>query len=264
MQAKNVLYATVGAPVVAVRKVGEGVTVLRTKISEGTSGYGQAAEKTIDSWAVEGEKVVARITDGKVVDEITAKVDLDQAKEQVSKLRDQLEDMLATWRSSFRPEKAESPAVKVGHSPRCQGPCRQEAGLQDRHQGFCCQDRQVNGCEDELCEDRVGQGRQGFLSSLLLTQRRGPLRGPFSVNGERLTDSAHREGFKSLAASIQPSTMASVGRRRTTLDWPLRPMILARSAVGLRRRRSRNVSTPAATRSSAYSAPTPLTRSRSE
>jgi hypothetical protein len=122
MEAKSVLYATVGAPVVAARKVGEGVTVLRTKISEGTSGYGQAAEKAIDSWAVEGEKVVARITDGKVVDEITAKVDLDQAKEQVSKLRDQLEDMLATWRSSFRPEKAESPAVKEATAPAAKAP----------------------------------------------------------------------------------------------------------------------------------------------
>ena len=113
MQAKNVLYATVGAPVVAARKVGEGVTTLRTKISEGTSGYGQAAEKAIDSWAVEGEKVVARFTDGKVVEDISAKVDLDQAKEQVSKLRDQLEDMLATWRSSFRPEKAEIEVTEV-------------------------------------------------------------------------------------------------------------------------------------------------------
>jgi hypothetical protein len=122
MQAKNVLYATVGAPVVAARKVGEGVTVLRTKISEGTSGYGEAAEKAIDSWAVEGEKVVARITDGKVVDEITAKVDLDQAKEQVSKLRDQLEDMLATWRSSFRPEKAETPAVTEPSAPAAKAP----------------------------------------------------------------------------------------------------------------------------------------------
>jgi len=122
MQAKNVLYATVGAPVVAARKVGEGVTVLRTKISEGTSGYGQAAEKAIDSWAVEGEKVVARITDGKVVDEITAKVDLDQAKEQVSKLRDQLEDMLATWRSSFRPEKAETPTVNEATAPAAKAP----------------------------------------------------------------------------------------------------------------------------------------------
>jgi hypothetical protein len=116
------LYATVGAPVVAARKVGEGVTVLRTKISEGTSGYGEAAEKAIDSWAVEGEKVVARITDGKVVDEITAKVDLDQAKEQVSKLRDQLEDMLATWRSSFRPEKAETPAVTEPSAPAAKAP----------------------------------------------------------------------------------------------------------------------------------------------
>jgi hypothetical protein len=122
MQAKNVLYATVGAPVVAARKVGEGVTVLRTKISEGTSGYGEAAEKAFDSWAVEGEKVVARITDGKVVDEITAKVDLDQAKEQVSKLRDQLEDMLATWRSSFRPEKAETPAVTEPVAPAAKAP----------------------------------------------------------------------------------------------------------------------------------------------
>jgi hypothetical protein len=122
MQAKNVLYATVGAPVVAVRKVGDGVTVLRVKITEGTSGYSKAAEKAIDSWAVEGEKVVARITDGKVVDEITAKVDLDQAKEQVSKLRDQLEDMLATWRSSFRPEKAETIAVKEAKAPAAKAP----------------------------------------------------------------------------------------------------------------------------------------------
>jgi hypothetical protein len=105
MKTKNVLYAAVGAPVVAARKVGDKVSDLRSKLSEEATGYGQAAEKAIDKWAVEGEKVVDRITDGKVVDEITSKVDLDQAKEQVSKLRDQLEDMLATWRTSFRPEK---------------------------------------------------------------------------------------------------------------------------------------------------------------
>ena len=105
MKTKNVLYAAVGAPVVAARKVGDKVSDLRSKLSEEATGYGQAAEKAIDKWAVEGEKVVDRISDGKVVDEITSKVDLDQAKEQVSKLRDQLEDMLATWRTSFRPEK---------------------------------------------------------------------------------------------------------------------------------------------------------------
>jgi len=107
MKTKNVLYAAVGAPVVAARKVGEKVGDLRSKLSEEATGYTQVAEKTIDQWAVEGEKVLNRISEGKVVDEITAKVDLDQAKEQVSKLRDQLEDMLATWRTSFRPEKTE-------------------------------------------------------------------------------------------------------------------------------------------------------------
>ena len=117
MKTKNILYAAVGAPVVAARKVGDKVEDLRSKLSEEATGYGQAAEKAIDKWAVEGEKVVSRISDGKVVDEITAKVDLDQAKEQVSKLRDQLEDMLATWRSSFRPEKADVNGVKEAKAP---------------------------------------------------------------------------------------------------------------------------------------------------
>jgi hypothetical protein len=106
MQTKSVLYAAVGAPVVAARKVGEKVNDLRVKMSDEATGYTRTAEKAIDSWAVEGEKIVGRVTDGKVVDELAAKVDLDQAKEQVGKLRDQLEDMLATWRTSFRPEKA--------------------------------------------------------------------------------------------------------------------------------------------------------------
>ena len=110
MQAKSVLYAAVGAPVVAARKVGDQVGVLRGKISKETTNYTEVAEKAINGWAVEGEKVVGRISEGKVVEEISSKVDLDQAKEQVSKLRDQLEDMLATWRTSFRPETVE---VKV-------------------------------------------------------------------------------------------------------------------------------------------------------
>ena len=117
MQTKSVIYAAVGAPVVAARKVGEKVHDLRAKMSDEATGYTKTAEKAIDSWAVEGEKVVGRITEGKVVDEIASKVDLDQAKEQVSKLRDQLEDMLATWRNSFRPEKttekSEVPEVKA-------------------------------------------------------------------------------------------------------------------------------------------------------
>ena len=108
MKTKNVLYAAVGAPVVAARKVGSKANDVYGKLNEQASGYSKTAGKAFDSWAVEGEKVVVSVKDRKVVDEITAKVDLDQAKEQVTKLRDQLEDMLATWRSSFRPEKTEA------------------------------------------------------------------------------------------------------------------------------------------------------------
>jgi hypothetical protein len=110
MQAKNVLYAAVGAPVVAARKVSDQVSELRGRVTKETAGYTEKAEKAIDGWASEGEKVVSQISEGKVVEEISQKVDLDQAKEQVSKLRDQLEDMLATWRQSFRPEQTEAKA----------------------------------------------------------------------------------------------------------------------------------------------------------
>ena len=107
MKVKSVMYAAVGAPVVAARSVSTKSKDVYGKLNEQASGYSKTAGKTIDGWAVEGEKVVVSVKDRKVVDEITAKVDLGQAKEQVSKLRDQLEDLLATWRSSFRPEKAE-------------------------------------------------------------------------------------------------------------------------------------------------------------
>lgn len=113
MEAKSVLYAAVGAPVVVARKMGHQVTTLKERVTEGASHYSDAAGKAFKGWAAEGEKVMARIGEGKVVEEISAKVDLDQAKEQVSKLRDQLEDMLATWRTSFRPEtKKDEPSAK--------------------------------------------------------------------------------------------------------------------------------------------------------
>lgn len=106
MQTKSVLYAAVGAPVIAARKVGDKFGVMKDRVGEEKATRSKAAEAAIEGWAVEGEKVITRVSEGKVVEEISSKVDLDQAKEQVSKLRDQLEDMLATWRTSFRPEKA--------------------------------------------------------------------------------------------------------------------------------------------------------------
>jgi polyhydroxyalkanoate synthesis regulator phasin len=122
MRAKSVLYAAVGAPVVAARKVSHQVTSLREQVSKETAGYSETANKAIDEWAAEGEKVLSRISEGKVVEEISQKVDLDQAKEQVSKLRDQLEDMLDTWRHSFRPEKPATEAEKAEKKPAAAKP----------------------------------------------------------------------------------------------------------------------------------------------
>jgi hypothetical protein len=113
MKTKSVLYAAVGVPVVLARKAGEKAAALRETLDKKTATYTRKAEAKIEELAAEGEKVVARIEKGKVVEEIQAKVDLDQAKEQVSKLRDQLEDMLATWKASFRPEKEAKPAARI-------------------------------------------------------------------------------------------------------------------------------------------------------
>jgi hypothetical protein len=116
MKAKSVMYAAVGAPVVAARKMGDKVSNLRGNLDKQTAAYTKKAEARIEAWANEGQKVVTRIGDGKVVEEISSKVDLDQAKEQVTKLRDQLEDMLATWKVSFRPEK--ETAAKTAAAPK--------------------------------------------------------------------------------------------------------------------------------------------------
>lgn len=111
MNAKTVLYAAVGAPVVAARKIGDRVEEIRTNLNKEADSFGRTANKRISAWAGEGEKVVNRITDAKMVDDLTARVDFDQVSNQVSKLRDQLEDMLSTWRASFRPEKL--PTIRV-------------------------------------------------------------------------------------------------------------------------------------------------------
>ncbi|HEY7564568.1 MAG TPA: hypothetical protein VIA81_06550 [Acidimicrobiia bacterium] len=111
MDAKTVMYALVGAPVVAARKVGDRFDDIRVSLSKEADTFGKAANKRIATWAGEGKKVVTRISDAKVVDDLAARVDFDQVSTQVSKLRDQLEDMLSTWRASFRPEKL--PTIKV-------------------------------------------------------------------------------------------------------------------------------------------------------
>jgi hypothetical protein len=128
MQVKSVMYAAVGAPVVAARKVGGQMSTLKGKLDKETANYGKIAEKAIQEWAVEGEKVVGKISEGKMMGEISSKVDLDQAKVQVTKLRDQLEDMLATWRTSFRPA-TETTKVTPKETPAKSAPAKPKAAV---------------------------------------------------------------------------------------------------------------------------------------
>ncbi len=116
---KKVLYAAVGAPVVTARKVSERLNDMSEKFTEDFN-------KEYDLWAEEGEKVVAKVTDRQAVEEFVedmgARMDFDQIQEQVGKLREQLDDMLSNWRSSFRPESEKAEPAKPAEKPAAKKP----------------------------------------------------------------------------------------------------------------------------------------------
>jgi hypothetical protein len=91
--AQKAAYAVMGAPVVAGRKIAE----IGGKM-------GKTAQREFEAWVTEGEKVTERLMDRKVVTDIKERVDLDQLQGRVEKLRDQLEDVLASWRDNFKPQ----------------------------------------------------------------------------------------------------------------------------------------------------------------
>lgn len=122
MKAKNAMYAAVGAPIVAARALNARLEHLREEMESRGEGLSDRAQHVLDEWSREGREAMEKVSDGRVVDEFAAKVDFDQAKEQVGKLRDQLEEMLSTWRTSFRPETGEQaperpdPAAKAARA----------------------------------------------------------------------------------------------------------------------------------------------------
>jgi|FLYL01.1.fsa_nt_gi ElaB/YqjD/DUF883 family membrane-anchored ribosome-binding protein len=103
MKAKDAIYAAVGAPIAVAKDLNSKFEALRADFESRAADLSEQAQRRLDEWAKEGREAVSRLSEGKVVDELTSKVDFDHAREQVTKLRDQLEDMLATWRSQFRP-----------------------------------------------------------------------------------------------------------------------------------------------------------------
>lgn len=102
---KKAAYAAVGAPVVATRHLGR----LSGK-------WRKDARREFEKWVSEGERMTSELRQGKVVDEIKEKVDFDHLQGRVEKLRDQLEDVLANWRATFKPDKADAATSAVTDS----------------------------------------------------------------------------------------------------------------------------------------------------
>lgn len=104
MQTKKYLYAAVGVQVAAAKAAQSKLDELMSKVTDNASTASTDLKSRIDTWAGEGEQFLGKVTDTKAIDELTSKVDFDQVQTQVNKLRDQLEDIMSTWRSNFRPE----------------------------------------------------------------------------------------------------------------------------------------------------------------
>lgn len=116
MNTKKYLYAAVGAQVAVAKSAQTKLEELMSKLNENATSASSDVKGRIDVWAGEGEKFLSQVTDTKAIDEITSKVDFDQMQTQVHKLRDQLEDIVSTWRANFRPESKPAETVTISES----------------------------------------------------------------------------------------------------------------------------------------------------
>ena len=113
MNTKKYLYAAVGAQVAVAKSAQTKLEEMMAKLNESATSASSDAKGRIDTWAGEGEKFLTQVSDTKAIDELTSKVDFDQMQTQVNKLRDQLEDIVSTWRANFRPEAKVTEKVTV-------------------------------------------------------------------------------------------------------------------------------------------------------
>jgi hypothetical protein len=117
MSTKKYLYAAVGAQVAVAKSAQAKIEDLVARLNENATSASTDLKKRVDVWAGEGEQFLGKVTDTKALDDLTSKVDFDQVQTQVHKLRDQLEDIVGTWRSNFRPESKPAEKVTVEEKP---------------------------------------------------------------------------------------------------------------------------------------------------
>jgi predicted nucleic acid-binding Zn-ribbon protein len=115
MQTKKYLYAAVGAQVSIAKAAQAKVEEMREKLAESAQTFTKDAQKRVTEWATEGEDFVSKLSDTSPIEDLAARVDFDQMQTQVNRLRDQLEDLMSTWRTNFRPtgKEEQMPAGKV-------------------------------------------------------------------------------------------------------------------------------------------------------
>ncbi len=110
---KKALFATVGAPVLTARRVNEKFQEITSRLRDADLTEDLRAE--FDAWAAEGEKLLDRFGDQPMIEELSSRFEDMHMPAQVSKLREQLDEMVESWRASFRPA-TESVKVPVEQS----------------------------------------------------------------------------------------------------------------------------------------------------
>ena len=98
--ATKAFYAAIGAPVVAVRLLGE----YSDKMMEAGNKLTGAAKSQFETLAEEGEKFASEVRSSDMADDIQEFVSVDQIQDTVGKLREQLESALTSWRETFNPD----------------------------------------------------------------------------------------------------------------------------------------------------------------
>ena len=108
--AAKTMFAAIGAPVVTGRKAWKRVEDLKGRVAND-------ARSSFDEWADEGKKLTDQLQDGKFVEEMQDRMDLDQLQSQVGKFRGQLETALANWREGFTPASAPTKTPAADKKP---------------------------------------------------------------------------------------------------------------------------------------------------
>lgn len=117
MNAQKAMHAAVGAPVVAGRRLNDLKDKMIQQSRRLQSAMTDGARKEFDLMVEEGERTAAKLKEQKVVEELQSRVDFEQITGQVTKLRDQLEAALGSWKETFRPAKTAPDAEKAADKP---------------------------------------------------------------------------------------------------------------------------------------------------